>query len=180
MNYYRYFSHFPWFWSKWTHFLCKKVCDFIISMVPESGTLRKWWILTIWTHFLWKKCVVLTFPINLAGVLASETRITSFIYKTEVVLENIFFRISSFIYELRRVLRRRLYATQNFGRWRLWGGRNRGWRRNLDIPIGFQRFRDIPRPPLSPLETSSSFVLYLFVSFKGLGAAVKWEERKRS
>ena len=36
------------------------------------------------------------------------------IYKTEVVLENIFFRISSFIYELRRVLRRRLYAGGDF------------------------------------------------------------------
>ena len=59
----------------------------------------------------------MTFPINLAGVLASETRITSFIYKTEVVLENIFFRISSFIYELRRVLRRRLYAGVDFPVW---------------------------------------------------------------
>ena len=101
----------------------------------------------------------MTFPINLAGVLASETRITSFIYKTEVVLENIFFRISSFIYELRRVLRRRLYAGGNF---RTWGpdgpvgGPDSLIRRNLDIPIGFHRFWDMPRPPLSPLETSSS------------------------
>ena len=67
--------------------------------------------------FASKKCVILTFPINLAGVLASETRITSFIYKTEVVLENIFFRISSFIYELRRVLRRRLYAGVDSRTW---------------------------------------------------------------
>jgi len=67
--------------------------------------------------FYEEKCVVLTFPINLAGVLASQTRIISFIYKTEVVLGNIFFRISSFIYELRRVLRRRLYATRNFSTW---------------------------------------------------------------
>ena len=101
----------------------------------------------------------MTFPINLAGVLASETRITSFIYKTEVVLENIFFRISSFIYELRRVLRRRLYATRNFGTWGPdgpVGGPDSRIRRNLDIPIGFHRFWDMPRPPLSPLETSSS------------------------
>ena len=159
MNYYRYFDHFPWFWSKWTHFLWKKCVISSFSMVPESGTIPKPWILTIWTHFLWKKCVVLTFSINLAGVLATQTRIVSFIYKTEVVLENIFFRISSFIYELRRVLRRRLYATRNF---RIWGpdGTVGGpdsricW--NLDIPIGFHRFWDMPRPPLSPLETSFS------------------------
>ena len=30
MNYYRYFDHIPWISSKWTHFLWKKVCDFII------------------------------------------------------------------------------------------------------------------------------------------------------
>ena len=86
------------------------------------------------TLFVKKKCVVLTFPINLAGVLASETRITSFIYKTEVVLENIFFRISSFIYELRRVLRRRLYATRNFPTWGPHGARGR------------PRFADSPKP----------------------------------
>ncbi len=34
--------------------------------------------------------------------------------------------------------------------------RIRGRRRNLDIPKGFQWFGDMPRPPLSPLETSSS------------------------
>ena len=67
--------------------------------------------------FYEKKCVILTFSINLAGVLASQTRIISFIYKTDKVLEKISFRISSFIYELRRVLRRRLYAGSNFHRW---------------------------------------------------------------
>ena len=158
------FHHFPWF--------------------PSPGPSENDGFWSSGHTFCEKKCVVLTFSINLAGVLASQTRIISFIYKTEVVLENIFFRISSFIYELRRVLRRRLYATRNFPvwapTWAPWEAPNRGRRRNLDIPIGFQRFRDIPRPPLSALETSSSFVLYLFVSFKGLGAAVKWEERRRS
>ena len=67
--------------------------------------------------FYEKKCVILTFSINLAGVLASQTRIISFIYKTDKVLEKISFRISSFIYELRRVLRRRLYAGRNFPVW---------------------------------------------------------------
>ena len=84
--------------------------------------------------FASKKCVVLTFSINLAGVLASQTRIISFIYKTEVVLENIFFRISSFIYELRRVLRRRLYATRNF---RVWGA---------DGPHGSPESGTAPKP----------------------------------
>ena len=86
------------------------------------------------TLFVKKKCVVLTFPINLAGVLASETRITSFIYKTEVVLENIFFRISNFIYELRRVLRRRLYATRNFRIWAMHG------------PVGSPESGTAPKP----------------------------------
>ena len=38
------------------HTFCAKKCVVSsFSMVPESGTLRKWWILIIWTHFLWKK-----------------------------------------------------------------------------------------------------------------------------
>ena len=122
------FHHFPWFpspgpsendgfWSS-GHTFCEKKCVISsFSMIPGSGRVQKPWILTIWTHFLWKKCVILTFPMNLAGVLASQTRIISFIYKTDKVLEKISFRISSFIYELRRVLRRRLYATRNFGIW---------------------------------------------------------------
>ena len=138
------FHHFPWF--------------------PSPGPSENVGFWPSGHTFCEKKCVVLTFSINLAGVLASQTRITSFIYKTEVVLENIFFRISSFIYELRGVLRRRLYAGGNFHRWRPFVAPIRGCRRNLDIPMGFHRFWDMPRPPLSPLETSSSvWSLYLCI-----------------
>ena len=55
MNYYRYFSHFLDFDQNGHTFCAKKCVISSFSMVPESGTLRKWWILTIWTHFLWKK-----------------------------------------------------------------------------------------------------------------------------
>ena len=91
------FHHFPWF--------------------PSPGPSENDGFWPSGHTFCEKKCVVLTFSINLAGELPIRLRIISFIYKTEVVLENIFFRISSFIYELRRVLRRRLYATRNFPRW---------------------------------------------------------------
>ena len=99
------FHHFPWF--------------------PSPGPSENVGFWSSGHTFCEEKCVVLTFSINLAGVLASQTRITSFIYKTEVVLENIFFRISSFIYELRRVLRRRLYAGVNFHTWRATWDRRR-------------------------------------------------------
>ena len=55
------------------------------------------------------------------------------------------------------------------GRMGPWEARIRGRRRNLDIPKEFQWFGDIPRPPLSPLETSSfvfcidSCILRVFV-----------------
>ena len=143
------FHHFPW------------------SPSPEPSENVGFW--PSGHTFCEKKCVVLTFSINLAGVLASQTRIISFIYKTDMVLEKIFFRISSFIYELRRVLRRRLYATRNFPRWGHTGprvARIRGRRRNLDIPKEFQWFGDMPRPPLSPLETSSSWILFCFLTLE--------------
>ena len=95
------FHHFPWF--------------------PSPGPSENVGFWPSGHTFCEKKCVVLTFSINLEGELPRQTRITSFIYKTEVVLENIFFRISSFIYELRRVLRRRLYATRNFRTWAMYG-----------------------------------------------------------
>ena len=116
--------------------------------------------------FASKKCVVLTFSINLAGVLASQTRIISFIYKTEVVLEKISFRISSFIYELRRVLRRRLYAGRNFPRWR--GRWDRGRPGSGDVAEtliflrnfnGLETSRDPPYLLWKPLPLC--FVLFL-------------------
>ena len=160
MNYYRYFSQIPWFWSKWTHFLCKKVCRFIIfhgSRVRDPPKMMDFDHLD--TLFV-KKSVSFWLFRSISQANYRSDYESSVLY----IKQRWFWRIFSSEYQVLYMNYVGFWGADftqpgifvHGGHMAPVGGPDSRIGRNLDIPIGFHRFWDMPRPPLSPLETSSS------------------------